>query len=250
MRRLVPSVAASVRIGLPEILNGPTFGVGLFAVRNAAGGSPPRAHGGALTPCFPPIDVRSALDDSTSVAIPVSHVGKSFSGRDGQPVRTRRSGAVAHANDADARWINGGGESRSSQPAFDASTNVGYILAVARVAPVRLGLEGKTMKKALMILGGIFVILVAFAILAIVVVAVKGNALDKESKQYADTAIRAVISQWDIGEIQSRASPEFKAAVKDDDLEKLGKMFRRLGNFKSYNGAKGQANMSDVKRVA
>jgi len=171
-------------------------------------------------------------------------VGKSFSGRDGQPVRTRRSGAVAHANDADARWINGGGESRSSQPAFDAATNVGYILAVARVAPVRLGLEGKTMKKALMILGGIFVILVAFAILAIVVVAVKGNALDKESKQYADTAIRAVISQWDIGEIQSRASPEFKAAVKDDDLEKLGKMFRRLGNFKSYNGAKGQANMS------
>jgi len=33
---LVPSVAASVRIGLPEILNGPTFGAGLFAVRNAA----------------------------------------------------------------------------------------------------------------------------------------------------------------------------------------------------------------------
>jgi hypothetical protein len=101
-----------------------------------------------------------------------------------------------------------------------------------------------TMKKVLMIFGAIFVILVVIAVLGVAIVAVRGNALDKESKQYADTTIRAIISQWDIREIQSRASPEFKAAVKDDDLEKLVKMFRRLGKLNTYNGAKGQANMS------
>src|SRR5438874_7651380 len=86
--------------------------------------------------------------------------------------------------------------------------------------------------------------LAALAVLGIAIVAVKGNALDKESKQYADTAIRAIVSQWDILEIQSRASPEFKMAVKDDELEKLVKMFRRLGKLTAYNGAKGQATMS------
>ena len=100
------------------------------------------------------------------------------------------------------------------------------------------------MKKVLMILGGVFVILAVFAVLGIVIVAVKGNALDKESKRFADTTIRAIVSQWDILEIQSRASPEFKAAVKDDDLEKLVRMFRRLGKLNTYNGAKGQANLS------
>jgi hypothetical protein len=101
-----------------------------------------------------------------------------------------------------------------------------------------------TMKKVLMILGAVFVILAAFAGVLIVIVAVKGNALDKESKQYADTAIRAIISQWDILEIQRRASPEFKVAVKDADLEKLLQMYRRLGKLNTYNGARGQATMS------
>jgi hypothetical protein len=101
-----------------------------------------------------------------------------------------------------------------------------------------------TMRKVLMILGAIFVALAAIAVLGVAIVAVKGNGLDKESKQYADAAIRAIVSSWDIKEIQSRASPEFKAAVTDDDLEKLLKMFRRLGKLTTYNGAKGQANMS------
>lgn len=100
------------------------------------------------------------------------------------------------------------------------------------------------MKKVLMILGGIFVVLVALAVVGITIASVKGNALDKESKQYADAAIRAIVSQWDSTEIQSRASPEFKRAVNDADLEKLMKMFRRLGKLKTVNEAKGQSTMS------
>lgn len=100
------------------------------------------------------------------------------------------------------------------------------------------------MKKTLMILGGVFLVLLVLGVAGIAIVAVKGNALDKESKQYVDAAVPAIVSGWDITEIQSRASPEFKVAVKDEDLEKLVRMFRRLGKLKAYNGAKGDANIS------
>jgi len=99
-------------------------------------------------------------------------------------------------------------------------------------------------KKALMILGGVFLVLVVVVIAGIAIVAVKGSALDKECKQYVDAAVPAIASKWDITEIQKRASPEFKAAVKDEDLEKLIRMFRRLGKFKAYDSAKGEANIS------
>ncbi|HUD81935.1 MAG TPA: hypothetical protein VMQ67_00465 [Candidatus Saccharimonadales bacterium] len=103
---------------------------------------------------------------------------------------------------------------------------------------------GRTTKKVLMILGCIFVVLVVVVAVGIAIVAVKGNALDKESKRYVDAAIPAIVSQWDITEIQKRASAEFKAAVNDENLEKLVRMFRRLGKFKAYDGAKGDANIS------
>jgi hypothetical protein len=100
------------------------------------------------------------------------------------------------------------------------------------------------MKKVLMILGGVFVVLVVLGIVGFAIVAVKGSALDKESKQYVDAAVPAIVSEWNIAEIQNRASPEFKSAVKDEDLEKLVRMYQRLGKFKAYNGAKGDANIS------
>lgn len=59
-----------------------------------------------------------------------------------------------------------------------------------------------------------------------------------------DEAVPAIVSEWDTREIQKRASPEFNEAVKLDDLEKLMRMFRKLGSLKSYNGAKGDSNMS------
>lgn len=100
------------------------------------------------------------------------------------------------------------------------------------------------MKKTLMILGGVFLVIIVLGIVGVTILAVKGRALDKESKQYVDAAVPAIVSGWDITEIQKRASPEFKAAVKAEDLEKLVGMFRRLGKLKAYNGAKGDANIS------
>jgi len=100
------------------------------------------------------------------------------------------------------------------------------------------------MKKFLMILGSIFLVLVMLAVIGIGIAAVKGTALDKESKAYVDSAVPAIISDWNQQELLDRASPEFRQAVKDGDLDKLYKMFRRLGKFQTYEGAKGQSNVS------
>jgi hypothetical protein len=100
------------------------------------------------------------------------------------------------------------------------------------------------MKKTLTILGGIFAVLIVIAIVGITMVAIRGHALDKESQRYVDSAIPAIVSQWDITEIQKRASPELKAAASDADLGKLVRMYAKLGKFKEYDGAKGQANIS------
>lgn len=100
------------------------------------------------------------------------------------------------------------------------------------------------MKKTLTILGGIFVAVILVGVVMIAIAAVKGTALDKESREYLDEAIPAIVGKWDIKEIQKRASPEFNEAVKPEDLEKLMRVFRRLGSLKSYNGAKGDSTIS------
>lgn len=100
------------------------------------------------------------------------------------------------------------------------------------------------MKKTLMILGGIFAVAVVVIVGAIVFAAVKGPALDRESKQYAEATLPAIISQWDIQALQARTSPEFKAAVSDEVLEKLIRIYQKLGKLKEYKGTNGQANVS------
>ncbi len=100
------------------------------------------------------------------------------------------------------------------------------------------------MKKTLMVLGGIFVVVIVIVVIGIVFSAVKGQALDRESKQYVDAAIPAIAAQWDIRALQERASPEFKTAVNDEDLEKLIRMYQRLGKLQQYQGSKGDANLS------
>jgi hypothetical protein len=50
------------------------------------------------------------------------------------------------------------------------------------------------MKRFLIILGSIFLIIIVLAAIGIGVVAVRGGALDKESKAYADAAIPRIIA--------------------------------------------------------
>lgn len=100
------------------------------------------------------------------------------------------------------------------------------------------------MKKVFTILGGVFLGIIVLVVVGTAIFAVKGNALDKESKQYVDDAVPAIVSQWDMAELQKRASPELSVAVKEGDVEKLFAMFRRLGKLKEYKGSKGDARIS------
>jgi hypothetical protein len=99
------------------------------------------------------------------------------------------------------------------------------------------------MKKALMVLGAIFIVVIVLLVGGSAIIALKGRAVDRESKAYVDAAIPAIAANWDIKEIEKRISPEFKATLKEGDLEKLVLIFSKLGKLQKYQGAKGEANI-------
>jgi hypothetical protein len=100
------------------------------------------------------------------------------------------------------------------------------------------------MKKFFIVLGLIFLALIVLGAIGIGFVAVRGNALDKESKAYADTAIPAVITTWSEKELLDRASPELKKAVTTDKMDRMFRWFATLGSLQKCEPAEGQAVMS------
>ncbi|WP_043356465.1 hypothetical protein [Cupriavidus basilensis] len=100
------------------------------------------------------------------------------------------------------------------------------------------------MKKVLMVLGGTLLAIAVAAAVGISILAVKGSALDKESQEFANESILAVVSGWDADKLISRASPEFMSATNGRDLGKLFGWFRMLGKLKEYKGCKGHATIS------
>jgi hypothetical protein len=100
------------------------------------------------------------------------------------------------------------------------------------------------MKKFFIILGAIFLAIIVLGAIGIAFVAVRGNALDKESKAYADAAIPAIVGTWSEKELLDRASPEFKAAVTIDQTDRLFRWVSGLGRLQKCEPAQGQALMS------
>jgi hypothetical protein len=100
------------------------------------------------------------------------------------------------------------------------------------------------MKKFFIILGSIFLAIILLVVIGIGFVAVRGNALDKESKAYADAAIPAVVTTWSQKELLDRASPELKQAVTTDQLDRLFRWVSGLGQLQKCEPAQGQALMS------
>jgi len=100
------------------------------------------------------------------------------------------------------------------------------------------------MKKFLIVLGSIFLAIVVLGAIGIAFVAVRGNALDKESKAYADAAIPAVVNGWNEKELLDRASPEFKRAATQQQLDQMFHWFGSLGRSQKCDPAQGQALMS------
>lgn len=96
------------------------------------------------------------------------------------------------------------------------------------------------MKKLLVVV----LVLVLLIALGIAYIAVRGTALDKESKAYADAAIPAIITNWSEKELLDRASPEFKEAATQQQLDRMFHWFGSLGRLQKVDSATGQAIMS------
>lgn len=100
------------------------------------------------------------------------------------------------------------------------------------------------MKKFFAILGIIFLVIIVLGAIGIGFIAVRGNALDKESKTYADAAIPAVVSGWSEQELLARASPEFKQVVTQEKLDQMFRWFTSLGQLQKCDPAQGQAGIT------
>ena len=100
------------------------------------------------------------------------------------------------------------------------------------------------MKKAVMILGYIFLALIVVLIAGFVSLTVMESRWDKETKAFVDAAIPAIVSTWDVSEIEKRASPEFNDEVDYDGLEQdLGEL-RQLGKLVEYKGSAGNSDIT------
>ena len=105
------------------------------------------------------------------------------------------------------------------------------------------------MKKFFIILGSIFLAIIVLGAIGIAFLAVRGSALDKESKAYADSAIPAIITTWSEKALLDRASPEFKKAVTLDQLDRLFRWASGLGRLQKCEPAEGHSLMSATSQT-
>ncbi len=92
--------------------------------------------------------------------------------------------------------------------------------------------------------GTIFVTIGVLLAAVAAILAAIGHALDKESKSFVDAAVPAIVSEWDVTELQKRASPEFNATVDYADLTRNFTLLRKLGTLREYKGATGEARIT------
>jgi len=76
------------------------------------------------------------------------------------------------------------------------------------------------------------------------VMASVGSALDKESKAFVDAAVPAIVSGWDVRELQKRASDEFNNSVDNAELERYFAILRKMGTLREYRGSTGEAQIT------
>jgi hypothetical protein len=98
-------------------------------------------------------------------------------------------------------------------------------------------------RKPAKILSTVFLVLIVLLVGGVITFAVVGKTLDKESKVFVDTAITAIVSDWDAIEIKKRASSEFDETINYEDLQQLLDILHGLGEMEEYRGSTGQATI-------
>lgn len=100
------------------------------------------------------------------------------------------------------------------------------------------------MRRILYVLGALTLIVIVAAGVGLAVVSYKGNALDKESKAFVDSAVPAITAAWSKQQLLDRATPELRESAKPAQLDALFETLSRLGPLVDYDGATGEATMS------
>jgi hypothetical protein len=91
--------------------------------------------------------------------------------------------------------------------------------------------------------GNVLLAIGALLTFAAAVLASVGSALDKESKAFVDASVPAIVSGWDIGELQKRASDEFNNSVDNTDMKRYFAILRKMGTLREYRGSTGEAQI-------
>ena len=99
------------------------------------------------------------------------------------------------------------------------------------------------MKKTLMILGGIFAVLILAGVVIFSILAVKGSALDEESKAYVDDVTPIILADLNKETLFQYASDELINSASEEEFDKIFKWLAKLGQFEYYEGSNGQASI-------
>lgn len=102
------------------------------------------------------------------------------------------------------------------------------------------------MKKALMILGGLFLAAIVLVGAFFVYMAAVGPGLDQESKAYVMETVPVLCSTFDLDTFQKHSSPELLKAAPPEELAKILIWFKRLGQFGRVVDVTGASNVSFV----
>ena len=103
------------------------------------------------------------------------------------------------------------------------------------------------MKTALIILGLLFVLMVAAVGGYFGFVSYETKQCDASSKAYVDESVPAIVSNWSKDELLKRESPQLQEVATDDVVTKLIDKLSGLGPMQSYDGAQGKAKVHLTK---
>jgi hypothetical protein len=100
------------------------------------------------------------------------------------------------------------------------------------------------MRKILIVLGSIFAVIIVVGVIGFSILAVKGGALDEESKAYVDDVTPKILTSLNQETLFQFASDELKSSASQEEFDKIFNWFGKLGKFVEYKESKGQANIS------
>jgi hypothetical protein len=96
------------------------------------------------------------------------------------------------------------------------------------------------MKKLFTILGVVFAAIISIFIIAVAIFIPGALKRNHEAVIYIQDAVPKIVTNWNSQELMDRATPELLAAVKkNDELDRLFIMFKRLGSLKHLDQPEG-----------